>query len=118
MKKIAFIFLILAFILGMSGYGYAQTQWSCDDSGCNTSGLSSVGDIASFQTSKNVEIQVSSASQSYAAIADHLNGDRAFGASSDSTKIYYTSKNKGDHYSDTNTPDASDSSAFSGWSSL
>jgi len=113
MKKIAFIFLILAFILGMSGYGYA---WTCTDSGCDTSGLSTAGDIASFQTSKNVQIQVNSVSQSYAAIADHLNGDRAFGASSDSTKIYYTSKNKGAHYS--GTLSASDSSAFSGWNSL
>ena len=114
MKKIAFIFLILAFILGMSGYGWT-TNWTCTDSECGT-GLSTAGDIASFRTSKNVQIQVNSVSQSYAAIADHLNGDRAFGTSSDSTKIYYTSKNKGAHYTESFT--ASDSSAFDGWNSL
>ena len=118
MRKIAFIFLILAFILGMSGFGYA---WTCDDSGCTTSGLSSAGDIATFQTSKNVQIGVNSVAQSYAAIADHLNGDRAFGTASNSTKIYYTSKNKGKHYGGGDTitaPTASDSSAFSSWNSL
>ncbi len=115
MKKIFFVLCILGFVLVL-GIGSLYAGWTCTDSGCDTSGLSVTGDIGQFKTSKNVQIQVNSSSQSYAAIADHYNGDRAFGASSDSTKIYYTDKDKGSHYSGNFT--ASDSSAFSGWSSL
>ncbi len=113
MKKIIFICLIFVFLFAFTGLGYS---WTCDDSGCNTTGLTEKGDIGEFKTSKNVEIRVTSSAQAYAAIADHLNGDRAFGASSDSTKIFYTSKTEGQHYG--SDPSNSDSSEFSGWTSL
>ena len=113
MKKIFFVLCILGFVLGLgSGPLYA---WTCNEDGCT--GVS--GDITEFKTSKNVQIQVNSDPQHYAAISDHNSGDRAFGTSFDSQKIYYTTKTKGSHYTGNFT--ASDSSAFEGvegWNSL
>jgi hypothetical protein len=68
-----------------------------------------------FQASNNVKVYASSAAQTYAAISSHLNGDRVFGASSNETVIRYKEKNTGEWYT---TLGASDSSAFSDWSSL
>jgi cytoskeletal protein RodZ len=71
----------------------------------------------SFQASSNVKVYASSAAQTYAAISAHLNGDRIFGASSNETVIRYTSKDTGTAITASNLT-KSDSSAFSGWSSL
>ena len=86
-------------------------KFHCTPSGCNPSSGS-----VDFKCSKNVKINCNSDGQAYAASAGHYSGNRAYGVSSDSSVVYYTSKNKGADY--TTDPSASDSSAFNSWSSL
>ncbi len=90
----------------------SMAAFHCDSSGCT--GLTS--GTVNFKCSKNVRINCNSNGQTYAANSAHYSGDRVYGVSSDSSVIYYTTKNKGSEY--TTSPSASDSSAFSGWSSL
>ena len=109
MKKGIFL-LTLIFILGCGATGFASKTFDAN-------GNSSVtGVLADFKTSKNVGIFVTSAVQTYAARAGHLNGNREFGSASGDTKIYYKTKSTG---SSATAPGASDSSEFSsGWSKL
>ncbi|RLB09531.1 MAG: hypothetical protein DRG27_04340 [Deltaproteobacteria bacterium] len=90
----------------------AMATITCDSSGCTTS-----SGTVDFKCSKNVRIVCNSNGQTYAAISDHFSGDKVYGVSSDSSVVYYTTKSKGEHY-DTSGFTASDSSAFSDWSSL
>jgi len=69
-----------------------------------------------FTPSTNVTVGVTSVAQSYAANSKHLNGDREFGAASDSTAIYWQSKDKGTAI--TSAPSSSGVAAFSGWNTL
>ncbi len=89
-------------------------KFHCTESGCSDL---EAGSSVDFKCSKNVKINCNSDGQAYAASAGHYSGNRAYGVSSDSSVVYYHSKNKGEKW-DTD-PTASDSSAFgSGWSSL
>ncbi len=88
--------------------------FSCNPSGCT--GLASDSTNVDFKCSKNVQINCKSDGQAYAASAGHRSGNRAYGVSSDSSVVYYTSKDKGTAW--TSAPGASDSSAFSDWHSL
>jgi len=83
--------------------------FTCDSSGCTINSLD-------FKCSKNVQIRCTSNGDQYAALSDHLRGERVFGLSSDSMVIYYKKKSVDQHYN--SNPSASDSSAFSNWSSL
>lgn len=79
------------------------------------------GVLADFKSSKQVNVIASSAAQTYAAIADHLNGTRIFGSSSGDSLIYFNENDKTAGTQATATElSASDSSAFTGanWSSL
>ncbi len=69
-----------------------------------------------FTPSTNVTVGVNSVAQSYAANSKHLNGDREFGAASDSTAIYWQSADKGTALS--GAPSDTGASAFSGWNTL
>jgi len=69
-----------------------------------------------FTPSTNVTVGVNSVAQSYAANSKHLNGDREFGAASDSTAIYWQNSTKGQALSD--APSSSGAIAFSGWNTL
>lgn len=110
MKKIVILTVAFVFVCVPAFIGYdSAASWSCDATGgadCKIEG---------WKASNNVTVNVNSVVQSYAATSGHLNGDRTFGTASDSPKIYYTTKDKG---ATPPAPSASDSSAFSGWSSL
>jgi len=108
MKKGIFL-LTLIFILGCGATVFAAKTFDVD-------GNSDVaGFIGDFKTSKNVEIHVLGAAQTYAARSGHLNGNREFGSASNDPKLYWTAKTTGTQVSD---PTASDSGEFSGWSAL
>ncbi|MDQ7031445.1 MAG: hypothetical protein Q9M37_01830 [Desulfonauticus sp.] len=112
MKKVLFIFLMLSFLLVSNGI---CGEWTCDSTnGCNPT--NDAGTITNFKTSNNVKILVNSEAQSYAAVSGHTNGDREYGAASDTTKIYYKSKTPGTELSD--SPSESNSTSFDGWSEL
>jgi len=69
-----------------------------------------------FTPSTNVTVGVNSVAQSYAANSKHLNGDRIFGAASDSTAIFYKTVNKSTQLTQ---PSATGASEFaSGWYTL
>jgi len=69
-----------------------------------------------FTPSTNVTVGVNSVAQSYAANSKHLNGDRIFGAASDSTAIFYKTVDKSTQLTQ---PSATGASEFaSGWNTL
>ena len=110
MKKGIFL-LTLIFILGCGAMVFAAKTFNDDGA---PSGITGV--LADFKTSKNVEIHVLGAAQTYAARSGHLNGNREFGSSSDDPKLHWKTKTTGTDASD---PTKSDSSEFgSGWSDL
>ena len=113
MKKGIFL-LTLMFILGCSTVGFASNTFDANGDSTNST---ITGVLQNFKCSKNVEILVNSVTQSYAAIASHYNGDRAFGSASGDPKIHWESKTTGTYAT---APTASDSSAVtgSGWSDL
>ena len=91
----------------------AATNFTCEYTGCT--GLPA-GSTLDFKCSKDVKITCNSDGRSYAAISDHFYGDKVYGITSESTKVYRTDKDPRKHYDQSFT--ASDSSAFNGWSSL
>ena len=109
MKKIIYFTLIALF--SMTGASFAASWTVTSSEATNSNGS------IDAKASKNVTIEVNSASQSYAASAGHKSGDKAYGVASDSSIVMYKSKNKGTDW--TTAPGASDSGAFgSGWSSM
>jgi len=112
MKKIIYFTLIALF--SMTGASFA---WTVNSGGVSlTSSDHHYDSIQNVKASKNVTIEVNSASQSYAASAGHKSGDKAYGVSSGSSLIMYTDKDKGDDWG--TAPGASDSGAFSSWHSM
>ena len=118
MKKILFVALILCFVLSVPIAAFAEAMFN--ESGTTATINHSPSVLSEYKTSKNVEVYVTSAQQSYAATADHLNGNRVFGAASGDSVIKWAAKQKGQHADDAglNPGSTSDSSAFSGWSQL
>ncbi|RLB10771.1 MAG: hypothetical protein DRG39_05565, partial [Deltaproteobacteria bacterium] len=91
----------------------SMAAFYCDSSGSHNLQSGSID----FKCSKNVQINCNSNGQTYAANAGHYSGNRAYGVSSDSSVVYYTSKDKGTSWDSSNSPSASDSSAFGSWHS-
>ena len=79
----------------------------------NTTGV-----LKEFKTSKNVTLLVKASDQSYAAKSKHENGNRTFGSASGDPLIYYNESTAVGTALTSADLTASDSSAFSGWSSL
>ena len=114
MKKIVLIGLIMGMVMSLPIMSFAGTC-TFDASGPSATIGHDPSVLNDFKPSKNVEVQVNAGLQSYAATADHLNGDRVFGGASGDSVIKWQSKTEGQHASG---PTANDSSAFSGWSQL
>ena len=108
LKKIIYLTIAISFLFA----GVSFASFSCNENGC--SGLST-GSL-DFKASKNVDVRCNAATQQYAASAGHTNGDKAYGITSTGNVVYYTTKTKGNDWN--TSPSATDSSAFSSWSSL
>jgi len=99
-KEILKAFLIIAVVAaGSSAFGSAAI----------TSAGTSLG-TQTFKTSNAVTLDVASSSSSWAATDSHASGDRAFGASFNDTKIYWTTG--------TTLTGPTDTSAYTSWVSL
>ncbi len=114
MKKIIYFTLIAFFI--MAGASFAGTWTVTSSNGGTISHHAS--SIQDTRASKNVTIVVVASAQSYAASAGHKSGDKAYGVSSDSTLVKYTTKTKGTDWSTSLAPTGSDSGAFNSWDSM
>lgn len=100
--------------IGLLWVSLAMARITCDSSGCNASSGS-----VDFKCSKNVKIYCNSDGQTYAATSGHKSGDKAYGVTSSSSLVYYTTKTEGQEWNWTDSTH-SDSSAFTGsnWHSL
>ena len=113
MKKtivIAFAFALMS----TSAFAAGPTSFT------STGGVGT-GVLAGFKASKQVVVACTAAAQTYAAAADHMNGTRSYGVSSGDPLIYFREKSSteiGTNVAATDVGSKSDSSAFSGWSSL
>ncbi|MGA1846086.1 hypothetical protein [Deferribacter abyssi] len=76
-------------------------------------------DNIDFQPSNNVYMFYASPdNQSFGLGSEHQAGDRSFGTSSGTTKIYYKSKTKGTVSNSLDVPANDNSTETNGWSSL
>ncbi len=124
MKKV--LIILSTFILILSFASITMAACYGDNSGSKTYTLQDPDgnqtDI-SIAPSRNVDICFNvdtNNGTSYAAVSKHKNGNRCYGAASDTQRLYYsTSSNcaKGQIIT-TSIVTASDSSAFSSWTSL
>ncbi|MDT8405406.1 hypothetical protein [Sulfuriflexus sp.] len=112
MKK--FIVLALALVM-FAAPAFAGEYNSTDAPIVVPGGEPAAGDVISV-LSNNVTANVVSSDTSFAAVTAHNSGSKQFGSSSDSTKIYSNPF----ELNVTNLTDvtASDSSSFSGWTTL
>ncbi len=113
MKKIIILVIALSFALGAAIAFAAGGTWN---SSTDVTTITFPGSSQTFQASRNVKVYVIDDTTHYAAVSKHLNGDREFGVSADSTTIYWTAATTGTNISA--SPSVSTSAAFSGWNSL
>lgn len=110
--KILTILLIVVTLV----FGYTTVYAACHDSLTTFQDPSGNNTDITWEPSQNVTLCANVVAQSYAAQAKHLNGNRTYGAASNSTRLYWQSSSTGTAIS--SDPSASDSSAFSGWNTL
>jgi len=112
MKKIMLLFLTLMFVCAFAGVAMAEVSFTSDgpDSSATLTGV-----MSNFKTSNNVTLTCASGATAYAASSAHLNGDKAYGAASGDSIIYWTTKTEG---ADTPTPGNSDGTTVTTWSAL
>lgn len=113
MKKTIMICLVLICLVASMAFALSQQVTTTAYALLDPSGAATQ---LTIKPSTNVTLMLESGVGGYAVAASHLNGDRVFGTSFDSQVIFWTAKTSGTQY--TTAPAASNTSAFSGWSSL
>ena len=119
MKKIS-VLVIISLVLGAGSAfagnipaGQVITASVTDANGTYTLGPATGGAFAKLST--GVSLGYLTSAGTYAIVTKHVNGDTEYGAAANDGKNYYQSKPVN---STADAPSASDSTAFSGWSSL